>query len=108
MRQMIEELDSEYEEDSRMMHQITITILMVYRHSRRFRHRAKEEYDSDESFEDEPVPQNVRSIWIAKDKTEWSRTHYQAHEQDLVTFCVKGVYLLQTVTCLLQMSYSSQ
>ena len=31
----------------------------------------EEEYDSDESVEDEPLPQNVSSIWIAKDKTEW-------------------------------------
>ena len=31
-----------------------------------------EEYDSNESVEDEPVPQNVISIWIAMDKTEWS------------------------------------
>ena len=32
----------------------------------------KEEYDSDESVEDELVPQNDSSIWIAKDKTKWS------------------------------------
>ena len=32
----------------------------------------EEEYDSDESVEDKPVPQNVSSIWIVKDKTEWS------------------------------------
>jgi len=33
--------------------------------------KQEEEYDSDESVEDEPVPQNISSIWIAKDKTEW-------------------------------------
>ena len=32
----------------------------------------EEKYDSDQSVENEPVPQNVTSIWIAKDKTEWS------------------------------------
>ena len=32
----------------------------------------EEEYNSDESVEDGPVPQNVSSNWIAKDKTEWS------------------------------------
>ena len=32
----------------------------------------EEKYDSDESVEDEPVPQNVSRIWIAKVKTEWS------------------------------------
>ena len=32
----------------------------------------EEEHDADESVEDKPVPQNVCSIWIAKDKTEWS------------------------------------
>ena len=31
----------------------------------------EEEYDSDKNVEDEPLPQNVSSIWIAKDKTEW-------------------------------------
>ena len=30
----------------------------------------EEEYASDESVENEPVPQNVGSIWIAKRKTE--------------------------------------
>ena len=68
----------------------------------------EEEYDFDESVEDEPLPQNVSSIWIAKDKTEWVATHYQAHKQDLVTFCIKGVDPQQTVICLHQMSYSSQ
>ena len=32
----------------------------------------EKECDSDESGKVEPVPQNVSSIWIAKDKTEWS------------------------------------
>ena len=32
----------------------------------------QEEYDSDESVEVEPVPQNVSSIWIAKDETGWN------------------------------------
>ena len=32
----------------------------------------QEEYDSGKSVEDEPVPQNVSSIWIVKDKTKWS------------------------------------
>ena len=32
----------------------------------------EEECDSDESVEDEPVPQNVSRIWIAKDKAERS------------------------------------
>ena len=31
----------------------------------------EEEYDSDESVEDEPVSQNVSSIWTKKDETEW-------------------------------------
>ena len=31
----------------------------------------EEEYDSDESIEDEPVSQNVSSIWTAKNETEW-------------------------------------
>ena len=34
--------------------------------------KQEEEYDSDESVQDEPVPQNVSSIWIVKDETEWS------------------------------------
>ena len=33
--------------------------------------KQEEEYDSDENVEDEPLPQNVSSIWIGKDKTEW-------------------------------------
>ena len=68
----------------------------------------EEKYDFDESVEDEPVFQNINSIWTAKEETEWVATHYQTHQQDLVTFCVKGEDLQQPVIGLLQMSYSSQ
>ena len=41
----------------------------------------EEEYDSDESVEDELVPQNDSSIWIAKDKME----------EQLVTKCTNMI-----------------
>ena len=68
----------------------------------------EEKYASDQNVDNEPVPQNVTSIWIAMDKTEWSSNPLQAHKQNLVTFYIKGVDLQQTVTSLHQMSYSSQ
>lgn len=37
----------------------------------------EDEYDSDESVEDEPVPQSVGNIWTSKDETQWrsDRSH---------------------------------
>ena len=67
---MIEESDSEYEEDSYVAsddedgdtgtpEDSDIKQEMII--------EQEEEYDSDESVEDEPLPQNVSSIWIAND-----------------------------------------
>ena len=77
---MIEESDSEYEEDS-------YTALFDENYipagnggtgtpedsdvEQEMIMEQEEEYDSDESVEDEPVSQNVNSIWTAKDETEW-------------------------------------
>ena len=110
---MIEESDSEYEEDSYVASDDETYIPAANGDTgtpedsdieQEMIIEQEEEYDSDESVEDEPLPQTVCSIWIAKDVA----THYQAHKQDLVIFCIKGVDLQQTVVCLHQMSYSSQ
>ena len=75
---MIEESDSEYEQDSHYAsddenyipaaiggtgtpEDSDIEPEMII--------KQEEEYDFDESVENEPVPQNVSSIWIAKHKT---------------------------------------
>ena len=77
---MIEESDSEYEEDSYVASDDETYILAANGDTctpedsnieQEMIIEQKEEYDSDESVEDEPLPQNVSSIWIAKDKTEW-------------------------------------
>ena len=79
LRKMIEESNSEYEEGSYVEsdeenyisaanggtgtpENLNIEQEMIIE---------KEEYDSDKSVEDEPVSQNISSIWTAKDKTEW-------------------------------------
>ena len=60
-----------------MSHQITITIFQQRMGpedsdiEQEMIIEQQEEYDSDESVEDEPVSQNVSSIWTAKDEIEW-------------------------------------
>ena len=47
----------------------------------------EEKYDYDKSVEDEPVPQNVTSMWRANDKTKWSSnplTSAQTKSQDIL------------------------
>ena len=114
---MIEESDSEYEEDSYVASDDETYIPAANGDTstpddsdieQEMIIEQEEEYDSDESVEGEPLPQNVSSIWIAKVKQNGVATHYQAHKQDLVTFCIKEVDPQQTVICLHQMSYSSQ
>ena len=77
---MIEELDSEYKEDSYAASDDETCIAAANGDTgtpedsdieQEMIIEQEEEYDSDESVEDEPLPQNVSSIWIAKDKTEW-------------------------------------
>ena len=71
---MIEESDSEYEEDSHVASDDETYIPAANGDTGTPEDsdiEQEEEYDSDESIEDEPLPQNVSSIWIAKDKTEW-------------------------------------
>ena len=81
LRQMIEKLDSEYEEDSYDASDDENYIPAVNGGTgtpensdieQEMIIEQEKEYDSDESAENEHVPQNVCSIWIAKDKTEWS------------------------------------
>ena len=116
MRQIIEESDSEYEEDSYVALDDETYIPAANGDTgtpedshieQEMIIEQEEEYDSDESVDDEPLPQNVSSIWIAI-KQNGVTTHYPAHKQDLVTFCIKRVDPQQTVICLYQMSYSSQ
>ena len=80
LRQMIEESDSEYEEDSYVASDDETYIPAANGDTgtpedsdieQEMIIEQEEEYDSDESVEDKPLPQNVSSIWIAKDKTEW-------------------------------------
>ena len=77
---MIEESDSEYEEDSYVASNDETYIPAVNGDTgtpedsdieQEMIIEQEEEYESDESVEDEPLPQNVSSIWITKDKTEW-------------------------------------
>ena len=77
---MIEESDSEYEEDSYVASDDKTYIPAVNGDTgtpedsdieQEMIIEQEKEYDSDESVEDEPLPQNVSSISTAKDKTEW-------------------------------------
>ena len=83
MRQIIEESDSEYEEDSYVASNDETYIPAANGDTgtpedsdieQEMIIEQEEEYDSDESVEDSPLPQNVSSIWIAKDKTEWAKS----------------------------------
>ena len=68
----------------------------------------EKEYDSDESVEDELLPQNVSSIWIAKDKTEWGSNPLPSAQTRSRNILHQRGGPEQTVICLHQMSYSSQ
>ena len=71
---MIEESDSEYEEDSYVASDDKTYIPAANGDTGTPEDsdiEQEKEYDSDKSVEDEPLPQNVSSIWTAKDKTEW-------------------------------------
>ena len=77
---MIKESDSEYEEDSYVASDDETYIPTANGDTgtpedsdieQEMIIEQEEEYDSDESVENEPLPQNVSRIWIAKDKTEW-------------------------------------
>ena len=76
---MIEESDSEYEEDPYVASDDETYIPAANGDNgtpedsdieQEMIIEQEEEYNSDKSVEDEPLPQNVSSIWIAKDKTE--------------------------------------
>ena len=74
---MIEESDSEYEEDSYDASDDENYIPAAHGDAgtpedSEIIIELEKECDSDESVEDEPTPRNVSSIWIVKDKTEWS------------------------------------
>ena len=76
---MIEELDSEYKEDSCVASDDENYIPAANGGTgipedsdieQKMIIEQEKEYNSDESVEDEPVSQNVSSIWTAKDETE--------------------------------------
>ena len=70
---MIEELNSEYKEGSYVAsdEEKYISAANGGTGTPEDLNIKQEEYDSGESVEDELVPQNVSSIWRAKDETEW-------------------------------------
>ena len=117
MRQIIEESDSEYEKDSYVALDDETYIPAANGDTgtpedsdieQEMILEQEEEYDSDESVDDEPLLQNVSSIWIAKDNTEWGNNPLPSVQTRSRNILHQRGDPQQTVICLHQMSYSSQ